>query len=544
MDADQRQTFNDRLSHWIASQGFWFQLRYSMSSASGGGLSVALFHILRMSARALILLVLVALGFGFYLTKRVDSASFKEGLRDRFSAEMAVADAELTGFDRLQGEGRIRRLGAEGTSTSFFQTLEAGNLRFDMGFLDGLSGDWDAGVIEGNWIDVHVKAGANSAEEAQAAADTLFKRRRNFDVLGIEFTHARVTWGFDERVGEIDGSKLVANRVSEGWRFKFKGGVFTQNWIKDFEIDEIVMLCTPTELIIEKGVLVVGDGRVTFKDVKIEGGELPEITGRLFMKNVPIDRLVPEKVAERVSGSISGELEFSGSTNSTEGIGMQGTVTLGERDVIQVRNEFPLFEALDVVDVFNSYKRVVFNQGGFNLKTGGGEMLISGLNLEARELMSLQGRMSVRYPTSAEAARTIGENNLIRPLVRDEEETKKLKDISLRRAAEARKKEAEDGEDKESAEETKFFAGLASKRSKDTLKRAAAQRALSMLIFEGGFRMSIPGDAFERSRILRERHPIDQATGRIGIDVPLRGTLFELTLKQAEEILRDGGTNR
>ncbi|MEP4079222.1 hypothetical protein [Haloferula sp.] len=544
MDADQPETFNDRLSQWIASQGFWFQLRYSMSG--GGGWSVALFHILRMAARVLVVLLLIAIGFAFYLNKRVDSGAFKEGLRDRFAAATSASDAEIAGFQRVQGKAKIRRIGAEGTSTSFFQTLEAGNLSFDMGFFDGLSGDWNAGIIEGNWIDAHVKAGANSSEEAQSAAESLFKRRRNFDVLGMVFTKARITWGFDERVGGIEDSKMVANRVSEGWRFNFTGGTFTQNWIRDFEIDELVMLCTPSELIVEKGNLVVGDGRVVLKDVRIEGGELPEISGRVIMQNVPIDRLVSGKVGERVAGSISGELEFSGSTNSTEGIAMDGTITLGERDMIQIRNDFPLLEALDVVDVFNSYKRVAFTKGGFNIKTGGGEMLVSGVSLEAKELMTLQGRVKVRFPTREEAARAIGENanSMIGSMVRDQEEAKKQKDMSLRRAAEARRKELEKGDGEDSAEKTQFFAGLATKREEKSVKQAAAQRALGMLIFEGGFRMTIPGDAFERSRILRERHPIDQATGRIGIDVVLRGTLPELTLSQAEELLRDGGTSR
>ena len=168
MNADQPQTFNDRLSQWVASQGFWFQLRYSMSN--GGGWSVALFHLLRLVSRVLILLVIGAVGFAFFLSNRFDSPDFQDELRDRFSEAVAASDAQIAGFKREQGRGRIRRIGAEGTSSSFFQTLEAGNVSFKMGFLNGLSGDWDAGIIEGNWIDVQVKAGANSPEEAAAAA--------------------------------------------------------------------------------------------------------------------------------------------------------------------------------------------------------------------------------------------------------------------------------------------------------------------------------------------------------------------------------------
>ncbi|MFC7335931.1 hypothetical protein ACFQY0_01975 [Haloferula chungangensis] len=540
MNIDNSQTFNDRLSQWIASQGFWFQLRYSMSS--GSGWSVAVFHLVKLGARVLVLLLVVAVIFAFYLSKRIDSEGFKEKLSERFITEMSASDAEIVGFERVQGRAKIRRIGAEGTPSSFFQTLEAGNLSFKMGYLDGFSGDWDAGIIEGNWIDVQVKAGANSGEEASAAAESLFKRRRQFEVMGLDFSTARVTWGYDKRVGEIEGSKLTANRVSEGWRFNFKGGRFTQNWIHDFQIEEIAMLCTPTELIIEKGILLADDGRVELKDVKIEGGELPQVSGRLVLTSVPIEKLVPENVLERVSGKISGELELSGSTNTTEGLSLQGPITLGERDSIQIRDEFPILEALDLVDNFNSYKRVVFEQGSFNLKTGGGEMVIAGMNLEARDFMSIEGRLEARYPTDEEIAKSIGENaaSMLEQMDGEEKEAQRKKDITLKRAGDA----AKDDKSKENlGENTQFFAGLASKRDEETIRRAAARRARTILNFEGGIRLTIPGDAFDRSRILRDRYPVDPATGRIGIDVRLSGSMPELTLPLAEEIVEDGRSN-
>ncbi|MEM1084756.1 MAG: hypothetical protein AAGI48_11660 [Verrucomicrobiota bacterium] len=508
---------------------------------------MAVFHLLRIAARILILVVVAALGFTFYLAKRSDSQDFKDGLKDRFAESMAASDAELKDFRRDQGEGRIRRVGAVGTSMSFFETLEASNLSFKMGFLDGLHGDWEAGIVVGNWIDAHVKAGANSPEEAAAAAESLFKQRKGFDVTGLEFSKARVSWGYDRRLGKIEGSTMNANRVSEGWRFNFNGGTFTQNWIRDFEIVHLEMLLTPSKLIVEKGILKAGDGRVEFEDVEVEGGMLPELSGRLVLKHVPIEFIVPAKVAERVSGRVSGELELSGSTNSTEGIGMEGRIDLENRDYLQLRSSFPLLDALDVVDVFNSYKRVGFESGGFNLKTGGGEMLISGLNLDFRDVMSLQGRLSVRFPSAEEAARRIGDNpaTIMTPMVREtEEERERKRKISLRRAAEERRRAIEEGEGETSEQgqaNTAFFDELAARRDSEDVLREARLRELNTLIFEGGFRITIPGDAFERSRALRERYPVDQATGRIGIDVPLSGTLPELTLRQAEEILNEGG---
>ena len=49
-------------------------------------------------------------------------------------------------------------------------------------------------------------------------------------------------------------------------------------------------------------------------------------------------------------------------------------------------------------------------------------------------------------------------------------------------------------------------------------------------------RITIPGDAFDRNLLLRETFPVDPGTGRIALDVPLDGTIYELTRRQAEEI--------
>ena len=57
-----------------------------------------------------------------------------------------------------------------------------------------------------------------------------------------------------------------------------------------------------------------------------------------------------------------------------------------------------------------------------------------------------------------------------------------------------------------------------------------------MLRYEGAFRITLPGDAFERAARLQEEYPFDASTGRVPIMVPVQGNLYEVTLKQAEDI--------
>ena len=60
------------------------------------------------------------------------------------------------------------------------------------------------------------------------------------------------------------------------------------------------------------------------------------------------------------------------------------------------------------------------------------------------------------------------------------------------------------------------------------------------LRYEGEFRITIPADAFERAPHLKVQLPVDPKLNRIPMIVPIEGTLYELTLKQAEDLYQQG----
>jgi hypothetical protein len=72
------------------------------------------------------------------------------------------------------------------------------------------------------------------------------------------------------------------------------------------------------------------------------------------------------------------------------------------------------------------------------------------------------------------------------------------------------------------------------------MQEQASERMSRMLRYEGMFLISLPGDAFERAPRLQELYPADSATGRVPMRVPIEGHLYELTLKQAEDIYERG----
>ena len=77
------------------------------------------------------------------------------------------------------------------------------------------------------------------------------------------------------------------------------------------------------------------------------------------------------------------------------------------------------------------------------------------------------------------------------------------------------------------------------------LEAQASERLSKTLLYEGSFNVSILPDAFDTAPKLLLHYPVDKETGRIPMKVPVQGALYEVTLKQGEDIyqLREGGVH-
>lgn len=538
MEVEQTQSFNQKLSQWIASQGFWFQLRYSIGS--GGGWSMTISHLVRLGFKAGIVLLVAAAGFGIYLVKRVDSKAFADALDAGVIRGLGAADAEIVDFSRVQGDAQIRRVIMEGGDSSYFRSLDAGNVRFRMGLLAGMAGPWDAGSLNAKWMEIDLKAGADTPEAAKALGESFFREWEGFRFSSVQVDEATLGWGFSQRTaGRIDKSSLVATRSTGNWRLVFKGGTFSQNWFKKLEIVEMVAECTPAGMKITKGEFKCGDGKVVFKGVAVAGGDKPEVSGTVEITRVELAKLVPESVETLVEGVVSGSFALSGSTNSKDGIQFEGDVTLGAENKISLRDKIHLLKCLSVVDVFNSYKKVDFDRGSFHLKTVGGSMKLSRVDLKAGELMTARGELEVRFPREDEVA---GPERTNLPA-----SFAPVFNPGLSVGQRAKGKEGEPALGKEpkpaGAAESKdmaIFERGAQRRINEVLLQQEMARRAQALRCDGGFSITLSGDAFDSSDKLREIHPVDPGTGRIAMEVPLRGALNQVTKRQAEELEKLG----
>jgi hypothetical protein len=545
METEQLENFNERLSQWVANQGFWFQVRYSLSGSGMKGR--AMFHLLRLGFRVLMFLVLLAVVAWIYLVKRTDSKVFVEGMREELQTGLSASDMELRGFSRVQGQLEISRLAAEGGNETFFTSLEVRNVRCKMGLLDGLTATWNPGIVTIARLDLDLRAGTDDADSAHKLAEAVFRKPGKVHANAFDVASASLRWGYSERTqGAIEGSNMKMQRVESGWRMSFKGGMFYQNWLRGLQIVEITALCQPDGIVFETAKLKDGQGTVDFSGLRVSGGERPQVQGVAKIRRLSLERILPTAVRNFIEGSISGDFRVFGSTNSTDGIGFDGQVVMDGDDLISLRERIHLLKALSVVDYSRNYHRVDFREGSFQMKTVSGGVELSDVKLAAEDLFTLEGNLTVRLPTQEEIQAAVAKGSGLggSPIfsdsdvsAEDRELSQTKSDFSLKRAA-LEAKRVKEGQ--QSPDSLNLFDRLGLSFEMRQLQNQASDRMSRMLQYEGELLITIPHDAFERAGHLQKLYPVDPTTNRVPIRVPIEGHLYELTLKQAEDIYQQG----
>jgi hypothetical protein len=538
MESEQTQNFNERLSHWVASQGFWFQLRYSMVGTGLKG--VALFQFLKMSFRLLIFAVFVSVGLFYYLVKRTTYKSFGVELKNSLQSGFSAKDIKIKGYAQNQGQLEIQGIACEGGAETFFTSFDAKNIRLKMNLLDGMVGHWDPKVILVSRLDIELRAGADDAESARNFSKAFFKKFPKVSVDSFEVADATITWGYsDSTRGSITNSMMRVQRLEDSTTLIFTGGLFEQNWLRNLEIVRLVARCDAEGVYFEKAEFRRGAGTVDLTGLKVVGGERPAVDGVAKVRQLGLDVVLTPLLRNFVEGSFSSDFRVSGSTNTSAGVGFAGQVVLDGKDVIALRRRVHLLQALSDVDYVRNYYRVDFREGSFQMKTTGGGMEITDLNLKADDLFTLEGKMLVRRPTPEESQESLknGSGDINSPLF--DEEGSELDvgvddfKLPLKRAA-LQQKRSNDAKSGAGANSPLDRLGLSLEMRK--LQEKAAERLSKTLRYEGLFRVTLPPDAFELAPKLVAKFPVDPKLGRIPIEVPIEGRIFELTFKQAEEV--------
>jgi len=525
------------LSQWVSNQGFWFQLRYSLSGSGDRG--ILTFHALRLLARIGVFLVILAAGAWVYLFTFTKSEGYVKGVSDSLQQKLAAQEIKLEGVSREQGEFQISRMAMLGGDDTFFTSLEARDLRCEMGLFDTFTKEWDPGMVEISRADVSLRAGADSEASANAIGDVIFQDVGRVKVDAIQVNDMSVRWGYSKRTrGEISGSKMTARRTPDGWSLTFRGGKFSQNWLKRLDIEELDVVFGAQGIVFEKAVFKKADGMVIFTNLKVESGDRPKVSGEMELRNVDLSLLFPAAVRGFVEGRISGNFDVIGSTNSSDGIGFKGVVYLDGDDAIILRDRVHLLRALSVIDAFNNYRRVNFTRGSFSVTSHAGRLEIQDVDLSAGELMTLKGDLVVRTPTSQEVFDLSERDDFSNLIFTDDELDVAADSFTLQEAAELAARERKIGF--KGGEEDSLFDKIGSRGQTRRLEQNAAERLTRSYRYEGKFAITLSKEAFARAPKLATNYPVSEQTGRIPLEVPIEGLLYDITINQADEIYRDG----
>ncbi len=554
MDSESTKLFNERLAQWVAKQGFWFQLRYSMA---GGGSSVVMYHLLRLFLRVLIFLVVVTAICLIFLVRRTDQISFKTKLRDQIISGFDCQAGQMRSFNRSQNKASIRYLKLEGGPDSFINSCEASGITFRMGLLDGVIGTWDANQIGVDRMSLNVKAGAETQDEAQALGRSLSKRFESLRFQALECKNTRIAWGYSSRtMGSIAQSQMSVIRTQEGWRLRFTGGTFTQNWLRNLQIRELILVCTDDAVIVEKGEFSVKNsdyelasdqqiGKVSFAGVRVKGGLRPEFSGSVTFENLPLEQLLSETYHGYVEGSISGDLKISGSTNSPDGVGLAGRVSLTESDHIALRNRLPLLNSLSILSPSGSYRKTTFSEGYFSIKTSAGNLQVSDIYLSAPEQMDMRGSFEVRAPKADELEKMVNRgvitSEVARSIVNPGSDTSRLPvtdDLTLRRAMEMINRDGENqsiGFDDDIVDKAVPFQ---SEMLQLEMQVITAENAAITAVFDGQVVLSLPVAALPNNSASLNRMKLTPNGQFYQMNCSLYGNLFDITAAQADELLK------
>jgi len=533
-DSEQWQNFNHRLSYWISKQGFWFQLRHSLPRTGQKG--VLMVHVINLVLRFTLALLAIGL-FYTYLVKFSGEQKFKENLNKVFQEKFSVNEVEIGSVSRGRGKFTIARMGMIDDHNSFFRVLELSNLVCNRDFFVDYGKTWKPGIVEITKVNLLLRAGADTDEAAEKIGDVLFQDLGNLKPDAIYVPNMSLKWGYTEQSsGSIESSKMKAVPVSDGWRLSFRGGSFSQSWLKKLQIEELDVLITRKGVQFEKAVFSKNGGTLVFNQLEIKAGQRPLVSGQMKMKGLDISSMVPKVARAYVEGKISGDFNISGSTNSTDGIGFDGVVKLEEGDVITLRDRIPLLRALTVVDSSYTYNRVDFRLGSFQLELLGNGLVLSDVKLFADDKMSLSGKMRVRKPNSDEELALDDGSEFFGNIITDDQLSGDL-NLSLQEAEEIINK---NNTKMQTNEDYSLFEKISILRENQLVRQFDSDRLSRSYRYEGEFNLTLMSTVFDRAPELKQMFPATSDTGRIPITVPIKGLLYEVTEDFAKTLYDKG----
>ena len=404
IDQQRLDEYQKRVTDWIAKQGIFFQLRHA--GTMGGGSVIKQLGVLFL--RVLVVLLL-CLGVAFFaLNHYFGGDDYRGEVTAALGEVLGASSIEAKKFERARGVSTFQDLVIEGGEESFFYQAEINRLAAASSFLTGITSKWAPEQVRMKSAYFELKAGGDQ-EEMENSFASIIASMSEGNLESIEIDELSCEWGYSKiTYGKLEKAKFRASRDQGVWEISLEGGRFSQNWLKNLDIKEAKLLCDSDGIRVEKLLLSKNGGEMELAGSIMGPAARPKFDLKGSFQSLPIlslVRLPGIDVREFMSGSISGDLKISGSTDYR--IVMEADVELRGNDVVTLREKWDLLRAISVLDVDRTYRRVDFEEGMFSFKTGGGEMEVNGIDLKSGSLAALKGEFKTHLPSQKEAAEAL-----------------------------------------------------------------------------------------------------------------------------------------
>jgi len=404
VDQQRLDEYQKRVADWISKQGIFFQLRYA--GTMGGGSVIKQLGVFFL--RVLVVLLLF-LGVAFFaLNHYFGGDDYRGEVTAALGEVLGASSIEAKKFERARGVSTFQDLVIEGGEESFFYQAEINRLAAGSSFLTGITSKWAPEQVRMKSASFKLKAGGDQ-EEMENSFASIIASMSEGNLESIEIDELSCEWGYSKiTYGKLEKAKFRASRHQGVWEISLEGGRFSQNWLKDLDIKEAKLLCDSDGIRVEKLLLSKNGGEMELAGSIMGPAARPKFNLKGAFQSLPILSLVRLPlidVREFMSGSISGDLKISGSTDYR--IVMEADVELRGNDVVTLREKWDLLRAISVLDVDRIYRRVDFEEGTFSFKTGGGEMEVNRIDLKSGSLAALKGEFKTYLPSQKEAAEAL-----------------------------------------------------------------------------------------------------------------------------------------
>ncbi|HBE97821.1 MAG TPA: hypothetical protein DDW68_11685 [Verrucomicrobiales bacterium] len=404
VDQQRLDEYQKRVADWIAKQGIFFQLRHA--GTMGGGSVIKQLGVLFL--RVLVVLLL-CLGLAFFaLNHYFGGDDYRGEVTAALGEVLGASSIEAKKFERARGVSTFQDLVIDGGEESFFFQAEINRLAAASSFLTGITSKWAPEQVRIKAASFELKAGGDQ-EEMQNSFASIIASMSEGNLESIEIEELSCEWGYSKiTYGKLEKAKFRASRDQGVWEISLEGGRFSQNWLKNLDIKEAKLLCDSDGIKVEKLLLSKNGGEMELAGSIMGPAARPQFNLKGLFQSLPIlslVRLPGVDVREFMSGSISGDMKISGSTDYR--IVIEADVELRGNDVVTLREKWDLLRAISVLDVDRTYRRVDFEEGRFSFKTGGGEMEVNGIDLKSGSLAALKGEFKTYLPSQKEAAEAL-----------------------------------------------------------------------------------------------------------------------------------------